>query len=213
VGAVDLFGCDFAADLFAGALAVRFGCGFAVWRAEVLLEGLAALRAGALDFFRGAARLALFAEDLFAADLPAADLFVADLLADGRALLDAEVPAFVALRTGSFFAVGRLAIGFGRAVFVLNLRLFADAAGEALRVCGREAGLLTPLMTGSLMRSYSVIKMTQRRSQNGRSLTQPARINQRITLVCGRVGVSVQICQSATEKNSCGTRNRCVRFR
>jgi hypothetical protein len=142
-------------------------------RAEVLLEGFAALRLGALAFFADAARLVLLAAVFFAV---------------GRVLFAAEAPvfAFVALRTGAFFPVGRLASGLGRADFALNLRLFADDAEEALRVFGREAGLLTPLMTGSLMRSYSVIKMTHEGSQNAVSLTQSVRINQRNTLVCGR---------------------------
>jgi hypothetical protein len=185
VGAVGLFGCGFAAALVAGAVAVRFGCGFAAWRAEVLLEGFEALRLGALNFFGGAVRLSLFAVDLLAADF----------LAGVRVVFAVGAAAFVALRTDAFFAVGRLARGFGRADFALNLRLFADAAGEALRACVRAAGLLTPLMIGSLMRSYSVIKMTHGTRQNARSLAQPARINQRITLVCGRGQVSMMVCQ------------------
>jgi hypothetical protein len=150
------------------------GCFFAVARAgvlaEVFLEGLAVLRLGALVFLFTGARLVLDAATLAAAD---------------RAVLATVVLAFVALRTGAFFVVGRLASGLGRADFALNLRFFADGAGEALRVVGREAGLLTPLMIGSLMRSYSVIKMTHRRSHNARSLTQPVRINQRNRIVCG----------------------------
>jgi hypothetical protein len=142
----------FAACFAAGALGL-FGCGLAAARAEVLLEVLledwAGLRAGALAFLVTGARFGL------AAVLDAA----------GRAAFAAVAPPFAALRTGAFFPVGRLASGFGRADFALNLRLFADDAGEALRVFGREAGLLTPLMIGSLMRSYSVIKMTHEGSQ------------------------------------------------
>jgi hypothetical protein len=139
--------------------------------AEALPEGFEVLRLGALDFFVTGARRGLDAAALAAGD---------------RVLLAPVEPAFVALRTGAFFVVGRLASGLGRADFALNLRFFADGAGEALRVVGREAGLLTPLMIGSLMRSYSVIKMTHGRSHNARSLTQPVRINQRNRIVCGR---------------------------
>jgi hypothetical protein len=84
-----------------------------------------------------------------------------------RVAFAADAPAFVALRTGAFFPVGRLASGLGRADFALSLRAFADDAWEALRMFGREAGLLTPLMIGSLMRSYSVIKMTHREPKRG----------------------------------------------
>ena len=155
------FAACFAACFGAG-VAARFGCGLAALRAEVLLEGLledlVRLRTGALAFLVRGARFGL-AAGLEGAERVAFVAFVAG------------APPFAALRTGAFFPVGRLASGFGRADFALNLRLFADDAGEALRVFGREAGLLTPLMIGSLMRSYSVIKMTHVGSQNAGSLT------------------------------------------
>jgi hypothetical protein len=155
------------------------------------------LRAGATAFFVvTAARFGL----------------AAVLEADARAGFAAGAPPFAALRTGAFFPVGRLASGFGRADFVPDVRLFADDAGEALRELGREAGLLTPLMIGSLMRSYSVIKMTHEASQNAVSLTQPIRINQRNSLICGRKGGTNQVCHEATEKNSCSHLKRYVRF-
>ena len=129
---------------FAAGVGVRFGWGLAdAARAGAFFAGFVALPRGAFDFFGAVARLE-----------------AALLVAVERAAFPEVAPAFVALRTGAFLPVGRLASGFGRADFALSLRVFADDVAEAPRVFGREAGLLTPLMMGSLMRSYSVIKMT-----------------------------------------------------
>jgi hypothetical protein len=102
---------DFAA-CFGASAAARFNRGLAAARAKVLLEVLAGLRAGALAFLVACPRFDL------ATGLDAAD----------RVAFAAGAPPFAALRTGAFFPVVRLASGFGRADFALNLRLFADDA-------------------------------------------------------------------------------------
>jgi hypothetical protein len=87
-------------------------------------------------------------------------LFFVDFAVEAEAVL-----VFVALRTGAFSALERLASGFGRGeVFAPNLRFLAGEALEPLPVTGREDGLFALLLTDSLMRS-SIIKMTQFQSR------------------------------------------------
>ncbi|HEX8853607.1 MAG TPA: hypothetical protein VF754_08980, partial [Pyrinomonadaceae bacterium] len=73
----------------------------------------------------------------------------------------------VALRTGAFSAAERFGSApAGRAGFVVTLRLLAEALDVALGdAAGREAGLLAPFMTGSLMRSTRFSQIAQTTSE------------------------------------------------
>jgi hypothetical protein len=129
---------------FAGVAALR-GCCCAAGLFEVLLEGVAGLRLGALDFLASVACL--------------------DLAAGVRAVLAAaaaDVFALAALRTGAFSAAERFGFGWGCAALTLTLRLAEDFV-EALLGAGREVFLFAPLITGSLMRSTQVFTDSPRK--------------------------------------------------
>jgi hypothetical protein len=141
---------------------------------EVLL--LSAARGFALTALGRADGLGL------AVEAAARELFLADEAA--------AVLFFVALRTGAFSAPERLASGFGRAVvvFALNLRFFAGAALEALRVTGREEGLFALLLTDSLMRSSHYQNDSRIGAKKRAEFNTAHRINQRGSVSCGDSG-------------------------
>ena len=70
----------------------------------------------------------------------------------------------VALRTGAFSAAERFGRGDGRGGFAATLRLLAEDFDVTLwDAAGREASLLAPLMTGSLMRSTRFSQIAPKR--------------------------------------------------
>jgi hypothetical protein len=139
---------------------------FAAGRAGVLDADLAGVLTAVLLFAAAGRGFALADLEcavafVFVAVTEAArELFLVDFAVEAAAVL-----VFVALRTGAFSALERLASGFGRGeVFAPNLRFLAGEALEPLPVAGREDGLFALLLTDSLMRS-SIIKMTPFRSR------------------------------------------------
>lgn len=114
------------------------------------MTGAAGLRVAVLPL-AVAAGLGLAAAVLREGALLAA--FLVDLL-----LLELAEADLVALRAGAFSAAERLGIGFGRPVDLpASVRfLAADLVEE--REAGRAGDRLTPLMTGSLMRSHRLSK-------------------------------------------------------
>lgn len=143
VGAGVLFFCGLACAGLEVDLEIAFGAGL---RAAVLLLDAAADFGGVA--LRGGALFAGFFAALFLLEACAVDL--------------------VALRAGAFSVRERLAMGLGRAAFPATIRFFAADVVVAVREEGRVGDLLTPLMTGSLMRSHRLSKGLLKKLQSRR---------------------------------------------